>query len=115
MAPLTDLHPYGAGVDGVWFNRVHTFEISAGDDCRTVHFPKSCLHCEAPACVTVCPTGLLPAQRRPQAGGVSRMRTLIVGESFGLLTAEHLEGHSRSDLGENEVMICVVRRPGSAL
>src|SRR5205823_2321779 len=26
MAPLTDLDPYGGNVDGVWFNRVHTYE-----------------------------------------------------------------------------------------
>ncbi len=57
MAPLTDLKPYGRHVDGVWFNRVHTFEVGEGEDHMTVHFPKSCLHCENAQCVTVCPTG----------------------------------------------------------
>jgi len=63
MAPLTDIDPYGAEPDGVWFNRVHTYEHTEDDEhsigarSRTVHFPRSCLHCKTPACVTVCPTG----------------------------------------------------------
>ncbi len=58
-APLTDVDPYGPKPIGVWFNRIHSFEVGAGDGepGRTVHFPKSCLHCEQAACVTVCPTG----------------------------------------------------------
>ncbi|MFO7481765.1 4Fe-4S dicluster domain-containing protein, partial [Oceanibaculum nanhaiense] len=57
-APLTDSDPYGADPSGVWFNRIHTFEVVQDDgDSRTVNFPRSCLHCEEPLCVTVCPTG----------------------------------------------------------
>jgi Fe-S-cluster-containing dehydrogenase component len=56
-APLTDQEPYGASARGAWLNRVHCYEAGEGAAGRTVHFPKSCLHCENAACVTVCPTG----------------------------------------------------------
>ncbi len=60
-APLTDKDPYGKDPIGVWFNRIHSFEVSYdnddNNDGQTVHFPKSCLHCENAPCVTVCPTG----------------------------------------------------------
>lgn len=55
--PLTDTDPYVLDPDGVWFNRVHTYEVGEGESGRTVHFPRSCLHCDDAPCVTVCPTG----------------------------------------------------------
>jgi len=77
FGPLTDLDPQGPEPMGVWFNRVHSYTVdpaqpeSSASSCvgtkantgpagrlgLSLHFPRSCLHCEQAACVTVCPTG----------------------------------------------------------
>ena len=57
-APPTDSEPYGTDPSGVWFNRVHTYEVeNEHGESMTVNFPRSCLHCDNAPCVTVCPTG----------------------------------------------------------
>ncbi|MCB1740489.1 MAG: 4Fe-4S dicluster domain-containing protein, partial [Gammaproteobacteria bacterium] len=55
--PLTDLNPHGRDPNGVWFNRVRSFEVGDFPDSKTVHFPMSCMHCDDAYCVDVCPTG----------------------------------------------------------
>jgi Fe-S-cluster-containing dehydrogenase component len=80
MAPLPDFNAYRDGAWGVWFNRIHSFEEAPdgdGVDARTVHFPKSCLHCEDAACVTVCPTGA--SYKRVEDGIVLVNESLCIG------------------------------------
>ncbi|MEM7169461.1 MAG: 4Fe-4S dicluster domain-containing protein [Pseudomonadota bacterium] len=88
-APLSDLNPYGAAQSGAWLNRVHSFEAVYEDNAnaardgasqsqsRTVHFPKSCLHCQDAACVTVCPTGA--SYKREEDGIVLVQEDLCIG------------------------------------
>ena len=77
MGPLPDFNAYGEGAWGVWFNRIHSFEEGEGEGARTIHFPKSCLHCEEPACVTVCPTGA--SYKRAEDGIVLVNKSICIG------------------------------------
>jgi len=76
-APLSDQNPYGGDASGAWLNRVHTFEAGDGESGRTVHFPKSCLHCDDAHCVTVCPTGA--SYKRADDGIVLVEEDLCIG------------------------------------
>jgi Fe-S-cluster-containing dehydrogenase component len=76
-APLTDQEPYGAHPRGAFLNRVHSYEVTGEAAGQTVHFPKSCLHCDDAACVTVCPTGA--SYKRDEDGIVLVDEDLCIG------------------------------------
>jgi Fe-S-cluster-containing dehydrogenase component len=79
FGPLPDEDPYGKDPFGVWFNRVHSYEVepAAGGQSMALHFPRSCLHCETPDCVTVCPTGA--SYKRAEDGIVLVDADLCIG------------------------------------
>lgn len=57
FGPLTDKNPYDKNPEGVWFNRVQTYEVGVYPNTEVINFPKSCMHCRNAPCVEVCPTG----------------------------------------------------------
>ncbi|WP_444460205.1 4Fe-4S dicluster domain-containing protein [Rhodobacter capsulatus] len=55
---LPDADAYGKAPFGAFLNRVHSYEVIAdGAPARLIHYPRTCVHCENPPCVPVCPTG----------------------------------------------------------
>ncbi|BAU58351.1 anaerobic dimethyl sulfoxide reductase chain B [Halorhodospira halochloris] len=57
IGPLSEYQPYGEQPSGVWLNRVRHYEEGDYPQSKTVNVPLSCMHCEHPPCVDVCPTG----------------------------------------------------------
>jgi Fe-S-cluster-containing dehydrogenase component len=102
--PLSDLAAYGASPVGAWLNRVHAFEAGEGAGGRTVHFPKSCLHCETPDCVTVCPTGA--SYKRAEDGIVLVEEDKCIG--CGLCAWACPYGAREMDPGEQVMRKCTL-------
>ena len=119
FGPLVDENTRGAEPFGVWFNRVHSYEVTrpatecggeaparAGATTMSVHFPRSCLHCETPAADGVSDRSELQAGRgrhRPRRRGqVHRLPALRLGVSVRRARVQRAPRHAE---------VHAVRRP----
>lgn len=66
FGPLSDFDPFGREPEGVWYNRIMSYEVGEFPNTQVFHLPKSCLHCQDSPCVPVCPTGA--SYKREQDG-----------------------------------------------
>ena len=72
-----------------------------------MHFPRSCLHCEEPACVTVCPTGA--SYKRAEDGIVLVNEELCIGCKLCSWACPYGAREFDDDAGRDEEMHAVHR------